>query len=627
MTSKFNILEFSKIDNDGLNRSSKIFVIVFITIHASVFSQKQRIDSITGYFTRIEKLVSETKNQNKYKEINTLTAMKDNAFGKEKADILLQLCHLYKYRNIEISNNYNQEALAVSEQLNYQHGIYKAKYNMAYLMFVQGNFNRSMEVINGLQKVINYSRYPQTYAEFENLKADIYTERGEYDKALETGLKLLDIAETTKNKFILSKAHAALSHYYLRLENYQKALEHCLKGLDYIIEQKDTHYIFQKVDEIARMCAKLGNKEAALKAYDFYLKLEKNLYSPGSYIQSVVYMNMADIYLSTGEYERSKNYLEQAITMVNANNYRFRLPRALMIQAELFLKTKDTISAILTYEKSVDAAENINAFDVIKSNSLVLMDLYDKVGEPDKVIENKTMYDAIRDSLFNNEKEQRIVILEARRKIKEAGLKQQALELENMSQRAELTAIITALVLILVFGLFVVIVYVKFKEKNKVIYRRTIENLEAQLRTENKKIPTKLAEIKNDDKTVTTIDDNIKDIILKRLKKLEEELFFIDSDCNLHQLSEKLKTNPKYLSQVINIEKGSNFNNYINELRINHLLTKLLQDEEFRNRKLSYIAASVGYNNLNTFNSAFKKRQGILPSFFIKQLNEETQKG
>ncbi|UWX55448.1 helix-turn-helix domain-containing protein [Maribacter litopenaei] len=607
-----------------MNKSSKILVTVFITIHSFVFSQKQKNDSISDYFNRIEKLVSETKNQNKYEEINTLTAMKDNAVGKEKADILLQLCHLYKYRNIEIAKSFNKEALTVSQELNYQNGIYKAKYNMAYLFFIQGDFNRSMEVIKGLEQAISYRKYPETYAEFETLKSDIHTEKGEYDRALETGLKLLDIAENTGNEFILSKAHAALSHYYLRLENYQKALEHCLKGLDYIIKQKDTHYIFQKVDEIARMSAKLGDREAALKAYDFYLKIEKELYSPGSYIQSIVYMNMADIYMSNGDYKLAQNYLDQAITMVNANNYRFRLPRALMIQAELYLKSQDTASAIFTYEKSIDAAENINAFDVIKSNSLILMDLYKRMDRPDKVSENKILYDVIKDSLFNNEKEQRIIILETRRKIKEAGQKQQALELENESQKAKLTAIITALVSFLVIGLFIGITYVKIKEKNRVIYRRTIENLEAQLNTNSHTTIIKKSDAKIDDKTNTVLDENVKDIILERLKKLEKEHFFIDSNCNLHQLAEKLKTNPKYLSQVINIEKGSNFNNYINELRINYLLTRLVQDEDFRNRKLSYIASSIGYNNLNTFNAAFKKRQGILPSYFIKQLNEES---
>lgn len=607
-----------------MNKSSKIlFLAFFLTCYSSIFSQRKTNDSISGYFERIEKLVSETKNQDKYAEINSLTARKDETSGKEKVDVLLKLCHLYTYRNLEIAKNYNQEALVIAEKIRYQNAINKAKYNMAYLLFIQGDFNRSLEVIKSLEEKVSYGKDPATFADFETLKSDIFTERGEYDKALETGLRLLDIAETTKNETILMKAHAALSHYYLRLENYQKALEHCLKGLDYIIKQKDIHYIFQKVDEIARMSAKLGDKETALKAYDFYLKIERDLYSPGSYVQSIVYMNMADLYMSTGEFEKSKNYLDQALNMVKRNNYRFRLPRALIIQAELFLKTNDTTNAISAYENSIDAAENINAFDVIKSNSGILIDLYGKINDSDKVNDYKTLHDAIKDSLFNNEKEQRIIILETRRKIKEANQKQQALELENISQKSKLTAIIAALVSLLIVVLFVVGSYVKIKEKNKVIYRRTIENLEAQLNYESKEIlrpANKEAEDRSNNHSA--IDDHVKDIILKRLEKLEEENFFIDSNCNLHQLSEKLKTNPKYLSQVINIEKGSNFNNYINELRINYLLTKLVQDEEFRNSKLSYIATSIGYNNLNTFNAAFKKRQGILPSYFIKQLNE-----
>ena len=74
---------------------------------------------------------------------------------------------------------------------------------------------------------------------------------------------------------------------------------------------------------------------------------------------------------------------------------------------------------------------------------------------------------------------------------------------------------------------------------------------------------------------------------------------------------------------MINHEKGTNFNNYINALRINHLLNRFLEDKDFRNSKLSYIAVSSGFNNLNTFHAAFKKHLGIIPSSFIKQLNEE----
>jgi AraC-like DNA-binding protein len=141
---------------------------------------------------------------------------------------------------------------------------------------------------------------------------------------------------------------------------------------------------------------------------------------------------------------------------------------------------------------------------------------------------------------------------------------------------------------------------------------------------------TKVSEIdpSEDDhrlKTSKTLDDTITDIILKRLDKLEQEHFFLDHSCSLREVAKQLKTNPKYLSQVVNQEKRMSFSNYINELRIDYLLAYLLEDPDFRYNKLSYIATSIGYNNLNTFNAAFKKRQGILPSFFINELIQESK--
>ncbi|MDD7913531.1 hypothetical protein [Polaribacter ponticola] len=51
----------------------------------------------------------------------------------------------------------------------------------------------------------------------------------------------------------------------------------------------------------------------------------------------------------------------------------------------------------------------------------------------------------------------------------------------------------------------------------------------------------------------------------------------------------------------------------------------MINEKDFRESKLGYIAVCAGYNNLNTFNAAFKKRQGILPSYFIKKLIQESE--
>ena len=587
-------------------------------------------DSVDSYLNDVRSLI---RNKDSFKEefldIEFLLAKEGHTQGKEKVRTLLKLYSAYIYKSDESANNYNDQALKLSRNIAFQEGNLKAKYNRAYLQFVKGNFDSSMSLLGELQPIVGPKTYPEVYADITTLKSYIYSERGEYDKALETGLRLLDKAEKTESDYILMKANSALSHYYLRIENYSKSLSYCLKGLHYILKLKKTEYIYPKIDEIARMTAKLNDPKGALKVYAFFLEIEKKLPPAGSYISASVHSNMANIYMSIGETEKALTHISRALEINFENNYRFRIPRALTVQAELYLQTKDTSEAIVNYEKSIEAAENIDAFDVIKRNSLVLSELYAKTDQFPKSIDYKILYQAISDSLFTNEKEQKIVILETKRKIKEVLQKKKILELENIAQRAQFKGIIIILILLLIISSISIFSYLKVKKKNKLLLQRTIDLAEIQLRMSEKlsgiqhmetqwSIERKSADIP---KTQPRIDKDIKNIIMAKLEKLEKEHFYLDPQCNLHQLSEQLKTNPKYLSQVINQEKKSNFNNYINELRINYLLPRLLKDIEFRNSKLSYIAFSLGYNNLNTFNAAFKKRLGILPSNFINELN------
>lgn len=608
----------------------KILFFLVILLNCTLqYSQETQNDSIQKYFNRIEELI---RNKEKFKDDfldeEGLLAKNENSKGKGKIFYFLRLYKINKYKSVERANKYNEEASRLSQEIGFKEGELSAKSNHAYLQFINGLFNESMDAVLEIEEETIFEEIPNCYSDLKSLKSYIYTERGEYDLALDTGLKLLDKAEKSKNQYVLMRAYSSLSHYYLRIEKFKTALSYCLKGLDCVINLKEIQYIYPKIDEIARMSAKLDDIETAFEAYEYYLELETKISSPGSFIQSVVYMNIADISMHNNEFEKAQNYLSKALKMNVENNYRFRIPRALILQAELNLKTKDTVNAILNYEKSIEAAEAINAFDVVKSNSAILADLYQKQNNFTKVYEYKTLFTAIRDSLFNNEKEQKIIILEARRKIKEVTHKKKLLEFENEVQKAKFHSIIILMFFVLLISLFVAYANLKVKGKNKLLYIRTIELAEIQLKLREKlneieKTKSKIGKeigVDSNQKSTNIINDDIKDIILSKLDKLEDNLFFIDQNCSLNQIAQQLKTNPKYFSQVINQEKKCHFNNYINELRINYLLGRLITDEEFRESKLSYISASIGYNNLNTFNAAFKKKQGILPSYFINKL-------
>ncbi|PXX26018.1 tetratricopeptide repeat protein [Arenibacter sp. ARW7G5Y1] len=612
------------------NLTKTSFPIIFFLLFNPLNAKETSKDSVDFYLNAVHNLVH---NKNDFKEnfldIEFLLDKNKNAQGKEKVLTLLNLFTVYIYKSAELANTYNEKAMLLSEKLAFKEGTLKANYNRAYFLFVLGDFEESMKKVLEVQKVVGPSAYPEIYADISTLKSYIHSERGEYDKALETGLRLLDSAEKSKNDYLLMKANSALSHYYLRIENYSKSLSYCLEGLHYILKLKKTQYIYPKIDEIARMTAKLNDPKGALKIYAFFLEIEKQLPPAGSYILASVHSNMANIYMSVGEHEKALTHISKALEINFENNYLFRIPRALTVQAELYLQIKDTAQAISNYEKSIEAAENIDAFDVVKRNSYVLGQLYEKTHQLSKSDDYKSLYKAINDSLFTNEKEQKIIILETKRKIKEVLQNKKILELENKAQKAKFRAIIMVLALLFIISTISLYSYLKVRKKNRLLLLRTIDLAEIQLRMSEKingfqhmetqwSIERKSADIP---KTQPRLDKDIKNIILTKLEKLEKENFFLDPNCNLHQLSEQLKTNPKYLSQVINQEKKSNFNNYINELRINYLLPLLLKNIEFRNSKLSYIAFSLGYNNLNTFNAAFKKRLGILPSNFINELN------
>src|SRR5690606_38670523 len=261
--------------------------------------------------------------------------------------ILLKLFTAHIYKSDQLASEYNDRALQLAQNMGYEKGILKARYNQAYLLFVKGHFDISMNRALDVEKMVDYKGYPEIYGDISTLKSDIYTEKGEYDQALETGLRLLEVAEKSKDDYLLMKANAALSHYYLRIENYSKALGYCLTGLHYILKLKQTQYIYPKIDEIARMTAKLDDPIGALKTYAFYLDIEKKIPPPGSYIESSVYMNMGNLYMSINDFEKAQQYLTLALDMVYKNEYLFRIPRALTMQPELFVKKNDTVNAQL----------------------------------------------------------------------------------------------------------------------------------------------------------------------------------------------------------------------------------------------------------------------------------------
>lgn len=127
---------------------------------------------------------------------------------------------------------------------------------------------------------------------------------------------------------------------------------------------------------------------------------------------------------------------------------------------------------------------------------------------------------------------------------------------------------------------------------------------------------------KNADKESNKISKEKEDEILRKLEEWEQANRYLNQSMSLSLLSTQMGVNTKYLSEVINNHKGKNFNGYINELRINHIIHLLKTDSTYLNYKVSYLAEYLGFSSHSAFTNIFKSLTGMSPNAYVQEITK-----
>lgn len=101
--------------------------------------------------------------------------------------------------------------------------------------------------------------------------------------------------------------------------------------------------------------------------------------------------------------------------------------------------------------------------------------------------------------------------------------------------------------------------------------------------------------------------------------KIKEQHLYQNPELTLTDLAKKLDTNAAVISKAINQGFGLNFNDFINNFRIEAVKASFEQGEHKKSTLLG-IALDCGFNSKATFNRAFKKNTGLSPKEFIEKL-------
>ncbi len=121
-----------------------------------------------------------------------------------------------------------------------------------------------------------------------------------------------------------------------------------------------------------------------------------------------------------------------------------------------------------------------------------------------------------------------------------------------------------------------------------------------------------------------TISEKVVAPILKRLEHFENKRGFLRKKLTLTVLADKMKTNPNYLAKVIKQQKGKEYNEYINKLRINYLIT-MFEINNYQNYTILALANELGFGSTKSFNQAFYKSEGIKFADFMERVKKQLQ--
>lgn len=98
--------------------------------------------------------------------------------------------------------------------------------------------------------------------------------------------------------------------------------------------------------------------------------------------------------------------------------------------------------------------------------------------------------------------------------------------------------------------------------------------------------------------------------------------FYLDEELSLNSLAKELGISIHELSKIINTGLRKNFNDFVNEFRIQDV-TRKMRDPAYDRLTLLGIAYDCGFNSKTTFNRAFKQIAGKSPAEYKNELKKK----
>jgi len=464
------------------------------------------------------------------------------------------------------------------------------------------------------------------------LSAELHHFAGEFKKSLCYGENAYSLLNQINDAEWVTRVNEFLAKEYRLVGLYERSKKYTLLGLKSAAQISDPEKRSEAAglldQELAYYEMELGNFPNAIPYIEHSLQefekigIEYNGRPAAASYQMLgyVYFRLENYDLSEMYYYKAESLLKEdccVLGLVYNGLGGIRLKQKNWKEAEVYLKKA---------EKIADSSRSLKLKKAVYSN---INDYYEGIGDNFKASLYAVKYVRAYDDM--NARSREIT-----------GTAENVLKPHKKS--VQISVIKNAAIIVLLTSLVGIVIFFRIKQKKQRSKLRNIIRSQLQLIASQDEAlqmkPSGGLEFSNisveevDDKDngggnkkknepLMTLETETK--LLELLEDFEKGELYNNKNMSLSFLAAELNTNTKYLSYVINQHKNADFKTYVNRLRINYIVDKLINDDRYRQYKISILADECGFSSHSKFASVFKAVTDFSPSAYIKHLDAEAQ--
>lgn len=477
------------------------------------------------------------------------------------------------------------------------------------------NFNINKYLKQVEETKSNYTDLGNIY----NILGHTELNKNNLDTSLKNYTKAKEFAKKNKDYFQLAKIEVSIAINLTSLNFLDKA----------IIVSKEVNDLLPKLKYNSDNYDLINKYNTNTLGYIYFKKFNENTtenkkYSDSALVQfnkifsesnDKIYLAQASFYLgliynSNKDYDKANIFLLKSKELYDELNFKnFSSNAEFNYYYNNFKKGDYKIAKqgfLKVIKNQTDSSVNFNYLFSHK----YLSKIYIKENRNDSI---EYYYDKFLSLYEKTTEKEKIEFSEAYKTLENSELKDEINQvmIENSSLRIDKKLILFLLTITVILAFVIFYNLNNKKKKQEEMFQEIIKQYNNEEYKEEKDIELKKAFI-----------PDVQELkILEGLKDIETKEFFLDKNFSLYNAAKKMGTNTSYLSNVINNNNKMTFNDYTNNLRINYIVKKLIEDKKIRNYTNQALAEMGGYKNGASFARIFKEKTGVSPILFINKLN------